>query len=93
MVIKNFRHKGLKEFFDTGGQKGIAQAHSKRLSLILDLLDSAAEVRDAEFPGSHLHPLKGNLKNYWSVRVSGNWRIIFQFDDGNVFNVDYIDYH
>jgi toxin HigB-1 len=92
-VIKNFRHKGLREFFASGSQKGIVPTHSKRLSLILDLLDSAGEIRDIDFPGSYLHPLKGTLKGYWAIRVSGNWRVIFQFREGDVFDIDYIDYH
>jgi len=45
------------------------------------------------FPGSDLHPMKGDLQGFWSVKVSGNWRIIFRFEKGDAFDVDYADYH
>lgn len=93
MAIKKFRHKGLKKFFDNGDRSGIQVVHSKRISLILDLLDSALNVRDMDFPGSDFHPLKGNLKEYYSVHVNGNWTIIFKFENGDAFDVDLIDYH
>jgi len=44
-------------------------------------------------PGLVLHPLRGNLAGFWAVRVSGNWRVIFRLEDGQVFDVDLIDYH
>ncbi len=92
-MIKNFRHKGLERFFDSGSKKGIVVGHAQKLADMLDRLHAAQEIRDMNYPGSHLHPLKGNLKEYWSVRVSGNWRVIFRFKEGNALDVDYIDYH
>lgn len=92
-MIKSFRHKGLREFYTSGTQRGIRPAHATKLALILDLLNSAASIGDMNFPGAHLHPLKGKLKGFWAVRVSGNWRIVFQFIDGDAFEVNYIDYH
>jgi len=92
-VIKSFRHKGLENFFYDGSKKGIQPKHAQKLSDILDRLDAATIVEDMSFPGADLHPLKGDLKGNWAVRVSGNWRIIFMFHDGNAFVVDYADYH
>ncbi len=92
-MIKSFRHKGLQRFFLDGTKKGIQPKHAEKLADILDLLDAASEIRDMRFPGSDLHPLKGDLRGFWSVRVSGNWRIVFRFENGDVFDVDYIDYH
>jgi toxin HigB-1 len=46
-----------------------------------------------DFLGLRLHPLTGDLKGFWSVTVSGNWRIIFRFDDANVVDADLVDYH
>lgn len=92
-MIKNFKHKGLKEYFSLGSTAAINAAHSKKVGLILDLLDAANEIKDMGFPGSYLHPLKGKLAGFWSVRVSGNWRIIFRFHDGDAYDVNYIDYH
>jgi len=92
-VIKSFHHKGLQKFFFNGTKKGIQPKHAEKLADILDLLDAATEIRDMNFPGSDLHPLKGDVRGFWSVKVSGNWRIIFRFEKGEVFDVDYVDYH
>ena len=92
-MIKSFHHKGLQKFFFNGTKKGIQPKHAEKLADILDLLDAATEIRDMNFPGSDLHPLKGDLRGFWSVKVSGNWRIIFRFEKGEVFDVDYVDYH
>lgn len=92
-MIKNFKHKGLKALFETGSTKGVQSQHAQKLLDILDLLNAAKEPSDLGFPGSFLHPLKGKLKGYWAVRVSGNWRLIFQFAKGDALDVNYIDYH
>jgi len=92
-MIKSFAHKGLEEFFYDGTLRGIQAKHADRLGRILDRLDAAEDVSDMGYPGSALHPLKGELNGLWSVKVSGNWRIIFRFEDGNAFVVDYLDYH
>ncbi len=92
-MIKSFRHKGLRKFFLDGTKKGVQPKHAEKLADILDLLDAANEVRDMRFPSSDLHPLKGDLRGFWSVRISGNWRVIFRFENGDAFEVDYIDYH
>ena len=92
-LIKKFKHKGLEDFFYNGSKRGIQAKHAKRISDILDRLDASSVIEDMNFPGANLHPLKGKLKEYWSVKVSGNWRIIFKFIDGNAYLVNYVDYH
>lgn len=92
-MIKSFAHKGLENFFFTGNTAGIQQKHSDKLKVILDWLNSATHPHDMNFPGSNLHQLKGNLHGIWSVKVSGNWRVTFRFQDEDVYVVDYIDYH
>lgn len=92
-MIKTFAHKGLNNFFYNGTTKGIQAKHAHRLRLILDLLDAANVVQDMDFPGSGLHSLKGKMKDFFSVKVSGNWRIVFKFEQGNAFEVNYTDYH
>ena len=67
--------------------------HVRRLRLILTLLDSATKAADMHFPGSGLHALRGDLRGFHAVRVSGNWRVLFRFEDGDVYDVDYLDYH
>ena len=92
-MIKSFRHKGLENFFYGGTKKGIQAKHTEKLGDILDRLHASAIVEDMKYPGSDLHPLQGKLKNHWSVKVSGNWRIIFKFENGDAYVVDYLDYH
>lgn len=92
-VIKSIKHKGLRKLFLTGSTAGIVAAHSQKLKDILDLLDAAHDIRDMNFPGPGLHGLKGKYKGYWAVSVSGNWRIIFRFQNAEAFDIDYLDYH
>lgn len=92
-MIKSFAHKGLETFFLTGSVKGIQVKHSQKLKLVLTALDAAATPSDMNFPGSNLHQLHGNMKNLWSVKISGNWRITFRFEAGDAYLVDYQDYH
>lgn len=92
-MIKSFRHKGLEKFFHSGNKKGVFAKHAQRLADILDQLDAAHQIQDMNFPGAFLHPLKGKLAGRWAINVSGNWRIVFKFEKGNTFEVDYIDYH
>lgn len=92
-MIKTFRHKGLEHFFFEGSVKGIQPKHRFKLGLMLDRLDAAHESRDMNFPNSGFHPLKGKYEGFYAVTVSGNWRIIFRFDEGHALDVDYLDYH
>ncbi|MBI2339495.1 MAG: type II toxin-antitoxin system RelE/ParE family toxin [Deltaproteobacteria bacterium] len=92
-MIKSFRHKGLENFFYDGSKKGIQPKHARKLADILDRLHAAKAVEDMNFPGSGLHPLKGDRKGWWAVEVSGNWRVTFSFQEGNAEAVDYVDYH
>ena len=92
-MIKSFKHKGLKQFFYTGSKKGIIPAHAKKLAKLLDRLHAATELRDLNFPGSNFHALIGKFEGAYSISVSGNWRLIFQFKEANVYDIDYLDYH
>ena len=92
-MIKSFAHKGLKRFFIAGDVKGIHSEHINRLRLILIKLDTAEEISDLNAPGLRLHKLKGELKDFWTVNVSGNWRVYFKFIKGNIYEVNYGDYH
>ena len=92
-MIKSFAHKGLENFFYSGSKKGIQAQHAQKLADILDRLDASNSIKDMKFPGSDLHQLKGKMKEFWAVKVSGNWRVVFSFEEGNAYNVNYIDYH
>lgn len=92
-MIKALRHKGLKKFYETGVSSGIKTTHITRLRMQLLALDTARQIEDMDIPGFKLHPLRGKLKGRWSISVSGNWRITFEFRDGNAYVLDYEDYH
>lgn len=92
-MIKTFRHKGLKALHQAGNLKGVRADHVPRLRRVLSALDIAAVPGDMDEPGMRLHPLKGELTGFWSVSISGNWRIIFRFIGPDVELVDYLDYH
>jgi len=92
-VIKNFRHKGLKKLYESGSRQGIKPEHANRLRLIIARLDASQLPQDMDLPGLNLHPLKGMYKGFWSVSVSGNWRVIFRFEDNGIVDIDYLDYH
>lgn len=92
-MIKSFKHKGLQKFFETGSTAGVQSAHKKKLKIRLTALNTAIEIQDMNLPGFRLHALKGKMKGLWAIDVSGNWRITFEIKDGDVFIVDYKDYH
>ncbi len=92
-MIKQFKHKGLENFFLTGNKAGIQAAHANKLSRQLTALQNAKKPDDMKMPGWDWHPLKGNLANHWSVKVNGNWRLTFAFDGSDAILVDYQDYH
>jgi toxin HigB-1 len=92
-MIKSFRHKGLRRLFEEDERNKLAPDMVERIALILSLLDAASVVEDLNQPSLRLHPLKGDLKGLWAVTVRANWRIIFQFENGDVSDVDFTDYH
>ena len=92
-VIQAIRHKGLKRLYEDDDARGVMREHAEKLRDILARLDAAVTVSDMDLPGFRLHPLKGGHKGYWAVTVRANWRVIFRIADGNITDVDYLDYH
>lgn len=92
-MIKSFRHKGLETFFRTSSKSGIQPQHAGKLRLILTLLHGVRGPADVSGPGLFLHSLVGKRAGFLSVRVSGNWRVVFRFDGTDVELVGYLDYH
>jgi len=92
-MIKSFAHKGLERFYHKGSKSGVQAKHVSRLRLILSNLDQAEGPEDMDLPGLALHKLKGERTGYWSVKVSGNWRVTFRFAGRDAEAVDYEDYH
>ena len=93
-MIVSFRHKGLKIFFETGSTKGLPPEQVAKIRRILTAIDAANEPAEVGlFPGWRLHPQTGDMQGFWSVAVTGNWRIIFRFEDTNASELDCLDYH
>jgi proteic killer suppression protein len=92
-MIESFRHRGLKRLYQHNDRSGIGSTMLGRVEDILSILDAAEAISELDIPGYRLHPLTGPLKGYWSVRVTGNWRIVFRFEDGAAWDVDLVDYH
>lgn len=92
-MIKSFRHKGLKRFYERDDRSLIRPDMQKDVKAILTMLQVASSLEVLRVPQYKLHKLKGGRKDYWSVTVKRNWRIIFRFEDGNAYDVEMIDYH
>ena len=92
-MIRTFRHKGLRAFYETGSKAGILPSHGPRLLRQLVRLESAIEPEDMNVKGWAFHRLSGPLAGHFSVSVSGHWRLTFAFEDGNAVMVDYQDHH
>jgi proteic killer suppression protein len=92
-MIRSFKHKGLKKFFETGSTAGIDAKQAKKIALRLSVLDLAKVIDDVDLPGFFLPPLTGARSGQWSVTVTGNWRITFELIEGDVYIVNYEDYH
>jgi proteic killer suppression protein len=82
----------VKRLWD-GDPSRIGAALRDRIENVLSVLDAATSPTDLDLPGYRLHALKGDLRGFWSVSISGNWRITFRVENGNVFEVDLTDYH
>ena len=92
-MIGSFKHRGLKRLYERDDRSGIRPDLVDRVQEILTVLDDAATPQDLNLPGYRLHPLKGELKGFWSVTVRANWCIIFRFQGADAFDVELIDYH
>ena len=92
-MIRSFRHKGLNRYYMQGNASGLPGAYLARLNRMLDALDATIAVPELDVPGWHLHRLKGSEKHRHSLRVSANWRLTFEFVDGDAHLIDLEDYH
>jgi proteic killer suppression protein len=92
-MIGSFKDRRLKRLYDSGDRSKLTPEHVERIENILTRLDAASDVDDMNLPGFRLHPLKGDLKGFWSVTVRANWRIVFRFENGTAFDVELTDYH
>ena len=92
-MIRRFRHRGLKRLFEYDDRRALNAQHVEKIARVLARLAFATEPGHLNLPGWRLHPLKGELAGFWSVTINANWRIVFRFENGDVTDVDYLDYH
>ena len=92
-MIRSFRHRGLKRFFERGDRSVIRPDLQDRVEAMLAQLDVASSPEAMRIPNYRLHALKGDRKGYWSVTMKTNWRIVFRFEGEDVYDVELIDYH
>ena len=93
-MIGSVRHKALRSFFEAGTSKGLSADLVLRLRRMLTALHAADDLKQLEsIPGWRLHALKGDMPGYWSMSVSGNWRLIFKWHDGVAEELDLVDYY
>lgn len=94
MRIRTFRHKGLRRLYENGESRGVPSKLVARIVDVLAIIEAAPNVQKiGTFPGLRVHPLKGELAGFWSISISGNWRMIFREEAGEVFDLDVLDYH
>ncbi|MEA5554652.1 type II toxin-antitoxin system RelE/ParE family toxin [Anabaena cylindrica UHCC 0172] len=92
-MIQTFKNKALENLFRENVNKGVPANLEKKIRIRLEVIDSALIVEDIRLPGYDLHELKGDRKGTWSIKISGNWRITFKFEDGDAYDVNLEDYH
>jgi len=92
-MIRNFKHRGLQRLFERGDRSKVHPEFVAKVERVLARLDASDEVRHMDVPGFGLHAMAGDRRGYWSVVVTRNWRVVFRFENGDAFDVDFIDYH
>jgi toxin HigB-1 len=90
-VIRSFRNRSLKRYFEAGDPSGLSVPNVARVGRMLRALDAATRPEQVNLPGFYWHPLQGEAR--WAIRVTGNWRITFAWDGADAVAVDLEDYH
>jgi toxin HigB-1 len=96
MLLLRFRHKGLRQLHEAGSTRGLPPSMGDKLAKLLFALETAEALDQLDrFPGWKLHPLKGDLRGFWSLTITGNWRLIFRYSEetNTASDIDLIDYH
>ncbi|TFF37283.1 type II toxin-antitoxin system RelE/ParE family toxin [Mucilaginibacter psychrotolerans] len=92
-MIETIRSKALKLYYEDGNGAKLPHDQLSKIARILTALDAVTSDDDIKQLGLGIHKLTGNMKDFWSIKVSANYRIVFRFEDGDIFDVDYVDYH
>jgi len=93
IMILSIIHKGLRIYYEDGNGSKLPSEYLRKIARILTSLDAVTSEEDIMALGLGIHKLSGDLSDFWSIKVSANYRIIFRFDNGDIFEVDYLDYH
>jgi len=91
-MVRSFKNKHLQRFHEKGQVGRINPQHRDRVRRILDMLEVTESLDDLKVPGFMFHKLESKPTRY-SMKITGNWRITFEWKNGDVVNVNYEDYH
>lgn len=92
-MIQSFSSRALKRLFEDGNRRGVQPQFAAKIELVLDAIEAATSVEDLNQPGFGLHQLTGDRAGTWAIVITRNWRITFEFEEGDAHHVDYEDYH
>lgn len=92
-MIVSISHKSLRQYFEDGNGSKLPHEQLSKIARVLTALDAVSSEDDIKALGSGIHKLAGNMKDFWSIKISANYRIVFRFEGGNIFDIDYLDYH
>jgi proteic killer suppression protein len=93
-MIRSFKQPWLEDFWNKGRHKKVPPDLNKRIIRKLDMMDAAKEIQDLLSPPSnHLHQLQGTREGQWAISVNGPWRLCFKFEDGDIFDIELVQYH
>ncbi len=92
-MILSFKSKALKLLWEKNDYSKIQSTQVRKISIVLQTLNVATKIEDLKRPSFRFHELKGGLKGRFSIWINGNWRITFEFNNGNAEVLDYEDYH
>lgn len=93
MPIRSFRSKSLARFWNKGDTSKLPSEQLARIRNRLSVLDAATKPEDLDIPGYFFHALLGDRAGFYSVRITGNWRIVFRWSGTDAIDVDHTDYH
>ena len=92
-MIVSIAHKGLRMYYEEGKSSKLPAAQLGKIRRLLTMLDAVVSEDDIRQMGHGIHQLKGQYNGFWSLSVTGNYRLIFRFIAGDICDVDYVDYH
>ncbi|HEV7350980.1 type II toxin-antitoxin system RelE/ParE family toxin [Telluribacter sp.] len=93
LMIQSIRHKGLLLYYTEGNGSKLPAAYVRKINRVLNQLDAVTSVEDIQALGSGIHKLTGDRSKFWSIKVTPNYRIIFRFENGDVYDIDFLEYH